>query len=192
MVTPRTSVRTRAVAVVAAVVALLVVFDTRLAHACSPGEEAVFGEVVARGADVDRTPVHLGVIEQRVVAHAAPVPLLTSRRSVWVVSRTWGDVDGSVPGPQRHSGHLATLFRFISNCPARPAPRTGDVMMTAVVESSSGAARQQHWMAEEPYSFDPTFEGGLTTVQEEALTARFGSPEHLSKPSPGRLVAWWL
>lgn len=179
-------------AVLGSVAAAVLVAGAGPAAACSPPDEAEFNEVVAparAAGTADQT--YVGVVERRVVAHAPMVPILTTRRSVAVASRTWGDVSGVELPDRRHGGYFSHLLTFVSFCPAAPAPRTGDVTMTAVVERADGTARSM-WMAEERYRFDPTFPDGLTGEQDAALAARFGPPQVLPAPGPVSLLGWWL
>ncbi len=170
-------------------VAALLMLGASPAAACSPPASAVFDWVL--DPEVETGETYLGVVERRVLAHAPPVPIVSSSRSVWVGSRVWGDVSGVDTSARRHGSYLGDLWEFVSFCPASPSPRTGDSTMSVVVGSPSRGPTTV-WLAESHNSFDPTFEGGLTTAQEEALSARFGPPRFLDDPTRVSQVLLWL
>jgi hypothetical protein len=165
---------------------------TSPAEACTPPEVAPFNDVVEPRPDVEESPSSfVGVVERHVVVHAPAVPVLSTSRSVWVRSRVWGDVSGVAVPDRRHGEYFGAVFRIVSFCPAPPAPRSGDVTMTAVVEHDDGTRRSIR-MASEPNRLDPTFPGGLTDQQRAALDARFGAPDVAATPPRRSLIAWWL
>ena len=140
------------------------------------------------------TPV--GVVEWQVVAHAPGFPILSNSRRVTVRSRTWGEVADFDARDSRHGGgYFLALSYLIGWCADPPVERTtGDVGLEVYAARDDG--RLMVFVMQNESYFSPdrvTFSGGLAPRQQEALSARFGPPDHVfGEPRLTTRVGWWL
>ena len=196
----------RAVVVVCAAAAMMVAVADPGA-ACEPGRRNTirFDDVVdldpsyrpAGYTDTETVAVSpVGVVEWQVVAHAPGFPILSSPRRVTVRSRTWGEVPDFAARDSRHGGgyfpDLPYLFGWCADPPVEHI--TGDVGLEVYANRDDGTLMAFAMKSDSSFSPDGvTFPGGLAPRQVDALSARFGPPDHIDgQPRLSARVGWWL
>jgi hypothetical protein len=179
----------RAVTVIGAAGLVLAVLAPA-AWACSPAYLPELGDVLAsEPGEVVRSgdwPVVVdGMVERRAIASAPMVPLVTSRRTVLVPVRRWGEPAGfDLPGPTLR-GEWVPLVGAFAFCGTAPRPRLGDAELWAI-----DGADGRHTVIAGTVVFDPTIPGGVTEALAGELATRFGPPTELAVPATTIAAAW--